>query len=139
MVQACKKLQSERVENRNFKNFKVLYGQQSMFLCLHFTMWVDWILIHFQFQNTAKDGFYALGDVCGKALLTPGKDMVRNIDIEIWSKKHDILFIVLRENSMLQTFYQALFNEDMFSILSFQCVRQCQSKILFNILLVKFD
>eukprot|EP00112_Aurelia_sp_Birch-Aquarium-sp1_P016383 Seg371.3 transcript_id=Seg371.3/GoldUCD/mRNA.D3Y31 product="Glutathione reductase mitochondrial" protein_id=Seg371.3/GoldUCD/D3Y31 len=24
-----------------------------------------------EFQNTGKDGFYALGDVCGKALLTP--------------------------------------------------------------------
>ena len=25
-----------------------------------------------QFQNTSKPGIYALGDVCGKALLTPG-------------------------------------------------------------------
>jgi glutathione reductase (NADPH) len=26
-----------------------------------------------EFQNTSVKGIYALGDVCGKALLTPGK------------------------------------------------------------------
>ena len=26
-----------------------------------------------EFQNTCTKGIYALGDVCGKALLTPGK------------------------------------------------------------------
>lgn len=26
-----------------------------------------------EFQNTTRSGIYAVGDVCGKALLTPGK------------------------------------------------------------------
>ena len=27
----------------------------------------------FKFQNTSRTGVYVLGDVCGKALLTPGR------------------------------------------------------------------
>ena len=49
-------------------------------LCLYLKP--DWYeiskgLIFFpaKFQNTSRPGVYALGDVCGKALLTPGKDI----------------------------------------------------------------
>lgn len=31
-----------------------------------------------EFQNTSVKGIYALGDVCGKALLTPGKHCLWN-------------------------------------------------------------
>lgn len=30
-----------------------------------------------EFQNTSRAGIYAVGDVCGKALLTPGKKLHR--------------------------------------------------------------
>ena len=32
------------------------------------------LLFLFKFQNTSRTGVYALGDVCGRALLTPGID-----------------------------------------------------------------
>ena len=34
-----------------------------------------WFFFPAKFQNTSRPGVYALGDVCGKALLTPGKDI----------------------------------------------------------------
>lgn len=29
-----------------------------------------------EFQNTSRSGIYAVGDVCGRALLTPGRNFI---------------------------------------------------------------
>ena len=58
----------------------VIMKNRKRHLCLYLKP--DWYeiskgLIFFpaKFQNTSRPGVYALGDVCGKALLTPGKDI----------------------------------------------------------------
>lgn len=41
-----------------------------------------------EFQNTSRKGIYAVGDVCGKALLTPGNNVLRTIsNTFIWDSK----------------------------------------------------
>lgn len=34
-----------------------------------------------EFQNTSRPGIYAVGDVCGKALLTPGRKSLYHLII----------------------------------------------------------
>lgn len=39
-----------------------------------------------EFQNTSQAGIYAVGDVCGRALLTPGTDSL--VILEIFDINH---------------------------------------------------
>ena len=61
-----------RPENHQEQSWALAACSQGVQLTLHGDIKVD------EFQNTSVPGIYALGDVCGRALLTPGMTSMRS-------------------------------------------------------------
>lgn len=48
-----------------------------------------------EFQNTSQAGIYAVGDVCGRALLTPGTDSLVVLKVVTKTTGGDLVYVQL--------------------------------------------